>query len=104
MLLIHVTSFAQQDPYYSQFMFNRLTFNPAYSGNNSPDKICATLVTKKQWLNFPGAPFSQNININTPLGSKHGLGFIIENDVLGFEKRLNFNLSYAYRIILHNLL
>jgi type IX secretion system PorP/SprF family membrane protein len=94
---------AQQDPYYSQFMFNKLTFNPAYTGNNAPDKICATIVVKKQWVTFNGSPFAQNININSPLGkSPHALGFIIENDILGFEKRLNFNLTYAYKIKLAN--
>lgn len=89
---------AQQDPYYSQYMFNKLTANPGFTGNTAGDKMCATFLTKKQWQNFPGAPFSQNININAPLGKAHGIGFVIENNILGFEKRLNFALSYAYRL------
>jgi type IX secretion system PorP/SprF family membrane protein len=98
---------AQQDIYYTNYMFNRLTFNPAYAGNNSDDgRMCATIINKNQWLGWGpkkegGAPVTQNINLNAPLGSHHGLGINIENDKIGFENNLNAVLSYAYKITMN---
>ncbi len=39
---------AQQDPYYSHFMFNKLAYNPATAG--SKDAICANLLAHTQWV------------------------------------------------------
>ncbi|REK49193.1 MAG: type IX secretion system membrane protein PorP/SprF, partial [Bacteroidetes bacterium] len=46
MLLIGLGSTAQQDILVSQYMFNHLLLNPAYSG--SKDYMMATLLYRKQ--------------------------------------------------------
>ena len=39
--------FAQQDPQFSQNMFNKLFTNPGYTG--SSEGICGTLLYRNQW-------------------------------------------------------
>lgn len=87
---------AQQDPYFTQFMFNKLSYNPAYAG--SKNGIEATLVHHQQWLGFPGksGPSTQVLGINAPIG-QHGLGLNFINDKLGFEKTVGLMASYNYK-------
>lgn len=89
---------AQQDPYYTFFMFNQMVYNPAYAG--SKDAICATAQYKKQWSGFVGSPEFQTFTINSPVGRKLGLGMSIVNDAIGFQNSLNavFNASYRFQL------
>ncbi len=94
--------YAQQDPQYTQFFLNKLSYNPGYAG--SEDKICATGLYRTQWLGFGSsslglAPQTIVANIHTPIGQeqKFGLGLNIINDQQGFEQSLNPKLSFAYR-------
>lgn len=95
---------AQQEPMFTHYMFNKLTYNPAYAG--SRDAICATLVYHNQWSNFEGpdkegAPITQNFAIHAPIkvGSKAdlGVGFHITNDKSGFIGTTGFWGSVAYK-------
>ena len=47
---------AQQDPHFSQFMFNKLNFNAGYAGATD-GKICATLLHRTQWMGFGGGTY-----------------------------------------------
>ena len=58
-------SFSQQDPQYSQYMFNQLVINPAYAG--SRDAISSVIDLRQQWLSMPGAPTTANISAHSPL-------------------------------------
>lgn len=88
--------FAQQDPYYTQYMFNRLSLNPAYAG--SQEGMEATLLHHQQWVGYPenAGPSTQVLGINAPFG-RHGLGVNFVNDKLGFEKSVNLMLSYNFK-------
>lgn len=100
-LLFAAKSYAQQDPYYSFFMFNKMVYNPAYAG--SKDAICATAVYKKQWTGFDGAPEFQTLSINSPIAKQRaGVGLGIINDKLGYESSLNVVFSFAYKIKLNS--
>lgn len=92
---------AQQDPYYAHFMFNKLTYNPAYAANNTQDHVCATVVYKNQWFGWQGTPTVQNVNVAANFG-KNGFGLNIEQDELGFLKGMNFGISYARKIEMSN--
>ncbi len=90
---------AQQDPYFSQSMFNIMMYNPGYAG--SRDAICASAINRQQWMGLEGAPVTSLFAVNSPfriLGADHGAGLHILNDVIGFENNLSLNLSYAYRM------
>lgn len=88
---------AQQDPQYSQYMFNPLSINPAYSGSRGV--MNGALVYRNQWVSFPGAPNTQVLAINTPLKKgKVGIGFELIRDQIGPKNTMAAYASYAYRV------
>ncbi len=99
LLMTTFTAKGQQDPQFSQSMFNIMMFNPGFVG--SKNAICATAVNRQQWMGFEGAPVSSLFSVNSPFrlfGADHGAGLHILNDELGFETNLSINASYALRI------
>lgn len=93
------TGYAQQDPQFSQSMYNIMMYNPGYVG--SKNAICATAINRQQWMGFDGAPVSSVFTVNSPFrlfGADHGAGLHILNDEIGFESNLSINASYAYRV------
>ncbi len=92
-------SFSQQDPTYSQPMFNQMAFNPGYAGGN--DMVCFSLLTRQQWVGFEGSPSTTMITANMPFkvfGISSGAGLTLMSDQIGFEDNLSIALSYAYRL------
>ncbi|MBS1569576.1 MAG: type IX secretion system membrane protein PorP/SprF [Bacteroidetes bacterium] len=88
---------AQQDPMYSQYMFNTLAFNPAYAG--SADVFTAMALSRHQWVGFAGAPSTQTLSLHSPLpGNKLALGGNLIHDVAGPAKQSSAFLDVAYRI------
>ncbi|CAM1367011.1 conserved exported hypothetical protein [Tenacibaculum sediminilitoris] len=99
-LLLSMCSFfelkAQQDPQYTQYMFNTMSVNPAYAGSKGHTVI--TALGRTQWVGFKGAPDTQNLSFDTPLGfSGLGLGLNLVNDKIGPSHEVYFdgNLSYT---------
>ncbi|HCQ76363.1 MAG TPA: hypothetical protein DIV44_06090, partial [Leeuwenhoekiella sp.] len=81
-LLSYSLGIAQQDPQYTQYMYNPLVINPAYAGNRGVTSIL--LLHRSQWVGLDGAPSTQNLSVHSPIGlGKVGLGFSLVNDVLG---------------------
>lgn len=90
-------SVAQDDPQYSQNMYNRLPVNPAYAG--STGSMCATSLLRNQWVGFEGAPKSINLAFDALVEPVHGgLGFVVTQDNLGLSSTLGAKASYAYRM------
>ena len=88
---------AQQDPRYSMYMFNAMSFNPAYAG--SLDEVAATVLYRKQWLSFPGAPQTGSFNIHAPIQKENmGLGLSFLNDKAGIINQNYLNLAYSYHL------
>lgn len=89
---------AQQDPQFSQNMFNILAVNPAYAG--SEKSIVISAINRRQWVGFDRAPVTSLVNASMPIqiGRKfHGFGLSIARDELGFEKNTNVKFSYSYQ-------
>ena len=87
---------AQQDPQYTQYMYNTASVNPAYAGSRGHGVI--TAIGRTQWVGFEGAPNTQNISYDTPIGySGLGLAINLMNDEIGpsSEVYLDANLSYT---------
>ena len=61
-------TFAQQDPQYSQYMFNQMAINPAYAG--SKEAISASAFIRSQWTGIDGAPKTETFSIHGPLKKK----------------------------------
>lgn len=92
-----IPAFAQQDPTYSQFMFNKLAFNPAYAGSH--EQMAITLLARRQWLGFEGAPKTENISFHFPTANqRHGFGFNLVNDRLGYTNTTLATVNYAFII------
>lgn len=88
-------SFGQQDPQFSQNMFNKLYVNPAYAG--SSEAICAHLLYRAQWVGFEGAPKTLVAGIDAPFfDNKVGAGLSVSNDDVNFENILTIKLAGAY--------
>jgi type IX secretion system PorP/SprF family membrane protein len=98
-LMISVIAFPQQDPQFSQYMFNLTSVNPAYVG--SSDMICLSLINRQQWVGFVGAPGTSFFQANAPVkpfGIKSGVGLSLMNDRIAFNKDLGISGYYAYRL------
>jgi type IX secretion system PorP/SprF family membrane protein len=94
---------AQQDPQFSQYMFNNMSINPGFAG--SKDAICLTNLNREQWVGFTGAPTDYNFTVNAPFklfSRTSGIGLTALNDNIGFQNTLNFDLSYAYILSVKN--
>jgi type IX secretion system PorP/SprF family membrane protein len=91
--------FSQQDPLSSQYMFNTLSFNPGFSG--IPGMVCATAITRQQWVGFKGAPSTTTFTVNAPVNLFHissGVGLMVKSDNVGFNKDISLEGSYSYLI------
>jgi len=98
--------FAQNDPHFTLFEFNQLTYNPGYAGSNNG--ICVSSVHRQQYVGFnrdplnggkSGRPITTVFNAEMPINSiKSGVGISIIQDMIGFQSDLAVNLSYAYRL------
>lgn len=89
-------TYAQQDPQYTQYMYNHSNINPAYAGSREGLNIFGLYRT--QWVGLEGAPKTATVSVNTPLGdSGLGLGVSFVNDHLGVmdDNTLSIDLSYA---------
>ncbi len=91
---------AQQDAQYTQFMFNKLTLNPAYAG--SAGFPCISCLHRSQWVGFDGAPLSQSVNFHMPfLSNRVGFGVSLNHDRIGPTDSWRGSLVYAYRMQLN---
>jgi type IX secretion system PorP/SprF family membrane protein len=92
---------AQQDPMYSQYMFNMLSVNPAFAG--SRETLTATALYRKQWVGIDGAPTTVTFSADGPIRNQRmALGINIVSDRIGISKTTMINASYAYRVMLVN--
>lgn len=88
---------AQQDPQYSQYMYNPLVVNPAYAGSRGVASIMG--LHRSQWVGLDGAPRTQTLSIHTPLqNSRVGLGLSIVNDALGPTDETYIAADFSYTI------
>jgi type IX secretion system PorP/SprF family membrane protein len=99
-LIVGITQ-AQQDAMYTHYMYNTLAVNPAYAG--SRDAFTITLLGRKQWVGFDGAPITQTLTLHSPImKNKMGLGLSIINDKIGPTHTTSLYGDYAYKIKLNN--
>lgn len=93
----------QQDPQFSQYMFNDLYNNPGYSGVMGVTNFMA--IYRSQWVGYSGtydqggAPSTFLASFNTPIFRvRSGAGFYFLNDNIGPQNNIQFMASYAYHL------
>jgi len=86
---------AQQDPMYTQYMFNTQTINPAYAG--TWESFSFMVLGRQQWAGLEGAPQTYTFSMQAPLKNERiALGLNLINDVVGLEKRFYMFGDYSY--------
>lgn len=99
MIMGTLLSKGQQDPMYTQYIFNLQTVNPAYAG--FWQTMGVTVLSRHQWVGLNGHPTTQTFSFQTPLRSQNvGIGLNVVLDKVGLEKRLLVNIDYSYKILL----
>ena len=97
LLVASQSNFAQQDPQYTQYMYNTMSVNPGYAGQR--EVLSITGLYRTQWVGIEGAPKTQSFGIHSPLANdKIGLGLSIVNDNLGPASETFFNGNFSYSI------
>jgi len=95
---------AQQDPEFTQFMFNKMYYNPAYAGVEGVTQF--GLLIRSKWTGYAatfdgpgGAPNTQVLTMNSPIYKlKSGFGAYLINDNLGNLNNIGFQGAYAYHL------
>jgi hypothetical protein len=101
LILVGLTANAQQQPRYSQYMFNMLNINPAYAGNREAGNL--TMLLRKQWVGFPGAPTTGAFSYDQRVADKNfSWGAQMYFDKLGIESRSGVQGFYSYSAPLQN--
>ena len=97
------TSNAQQDPMYTQYMFNTQTINPAYAG--TWESVGFMALARNQWAGWEGAPETFTFAFQAPLKNERvALGLDVISDKLGREKRFYMFADYSYLVPLSETL
>ncbi|RYY88777.1 MAG: type IX secretion system membrane protein PorP/SprF [Chitinophagaceae bacterium] len=88
--------YAQQDPHYTQYMYNMSVINPAYAG--SKESISGGLLYRKQWVEIEDAPTTGTFFLHSPVGRNVGLGLSVVNDKIGPVEETNFYGDFSYTL------
>ncbi len=91
-----VNPYAQQDPHYTQYMYNMSVMNPAYAG--SKENLTGGLLYRKQWVNIEDAPTTFTFFANAPVGKNVGLGLSAINDKIGPVEESNLYADVSYTL------
>ena len=87
--LLNFAGFAQQRPQYTQYIFNNYLLNPAISGIENYIDLKAGYRT--QWTGLDGAPVTNYISVNAPLGKN-----FLSGDANSFGGQENNPMSRSY--------
>ncbi len=96
MSCIAYTVFGQQDPQFTQYMYNTMSVNSAYAGSRG--HFTVTGIHRSQWVGIDGAPRTQTLTLDTPIGKKVGVGLSIVNDEIGPTDEVYFDANVSYTI------
>ncbi|GAA4274372.1 type IX secretion system membrane protein PorP/SprF [Aquimarina gracilis] len=96
--LFWLGGYAQQDAQYTQYMYNTISVNPAYAGSRGVMSIMG--LHRSQWVGLDGAPRTQTLTVNTPIGDSErlGLGLSVVNDEIGPVDETYINIDFSYTI------
>lgn len=87
---------AQQDPHYTQYMYNMNVINPAYAG--SKENLSFGLLYRKQWVDIEDSPTTMTFSGSSPVGKNVGLGLSVINDKIGPVEETNAYADFSYTL------
>lgn len=89
---------AQQDPHYTQYMYNMNVINPAYAG--SKENLSIGLLYRKQWVDIEDAPTTFTLSGHSPAGKNVGIGLSVISDKIGPVEEQNAYADFSYTLSL----
>lgn len=95
-------TYAQQNIQFTQYIFNSMSVNPAYTGYK--EEWFGQLGLRSQWVGLDGAPQTGLLSIDgvvDPITKRHGLGFQLTADQLGPQSATSAYANYAFRLRLN---
>lgn len=95
-LIIFAVGNTQQDPQYTQYMYNMNVVNPAYAG--SKEALAVGLLYRSQWVNINGAPKTATFALHSPVGKNVGLGLSVISDKIGPVEENNVYSDFSYTL------
>lgn len=99
---------AQQEAQFTQYMFNKLSYNPGYAGTSG--SICMTGLYRDQWMGLTldaptvggtagVTPKTFLFTLDSPIPFLHGgVGATIMADKVGYTSSVNISFDYAYHV------
>lgn len=98
-VFLGISTFAQQEPLFTQYYLNDMVINPAISGSKGYNPF--TIQTRQQWLGFEGAPLTSNISYHAGLNERSAIGGYLMFDKAFPSTQASFHFNYAYHIPLN---
>ena len=95
-LLLAFQMYGQQDPQYTQYMYNMNIINPAYAG--SKENLSFGLLYRNQWSKIDGGPETGTFFGHAPVGKNIGLGLSVIADQIGPVKETNTYVDLSYTL------
>ena len=95
-LMAFLDANAQQDPHYTQYMYNMNVINPAYAG--SKENLSFGLLYRKQWIEIEDAPTTFSFSGSAPVGKNVGLGLSVISDKIGPVEENNVYGDFSYTL------
>lgn len=91
------TASAQTEPQFTQYMYNKYLFNPAYAG--SADGVDLSALYRNQYVGLTTRPIAtEGFNVNMPIAAaSSGIGITAINDNIGLQRSTYVSLDYDYR-------
>lgn len=96
LLSISCATYSQQENLVTQYVYNKLSFNPGVAGENN--YLTITGVYRDQWTGLTGGPQSQLLTVNFPtVISRLGFGLQLQRQSIGVQSKIDATGMYAYR-------
>ncbi|HQV24066.1 MAG TPA: PorP/SprF family type IX secretion system membrane protein, partial [Agitococcus sp.] len=95
-MLIALQMHGQQDPQYTQYMYNMNVINPAYAG--SKEHLSFGFLYRTQWVGIDGAPKTGTFFGHLPVSDKVGVGLSVIADQIGPVKETNAYADFSYTL------
>lgn len=97
LLVAAIQAMAQQEPHYTQFMYNQQLYNPAYVGSRNTPSF--TALHRSQWIGFEGAPYSEVVSFQSPImRQRAGIGGTLSRYAIGVTYSWFGSAAYSYNL------
>src|SRR5690606_38607016 len=103
MLLSGAKSYAQQSIQFTQYIFNSISVNPAYTGYK--EEWFGQMARRSQCTGWDAAPTTVSLSgdcVLDPVTRRHGVGLRVTGHALGAQSATSVFANYALRLQLEN--